>query len=140
MEVRRMIHNSNNEGEVYFGLFGDDFDPDEVTALVGIEPTKTARKGNPIPKQASWILSTGMIEDDVIDVYEMSSEIIEKLEPLKNQIIEVMKKYELEAVLEVVLKVTSDDSKSTPAIGFEANVIKFLSDVDAFIDVDTYRK
>ena len=135
-----MTHNSTNEGKVYFGLFGNDFDPNEVTALLGIQPTKTAEKRNPIPKRASWILSTGKIEADIIDVYEMSSEIIEKLEPLKSQIIEAMNKYKLEAVLEVVLTVTSDDSKSTPAIGFEVNVIKFLSDVGAFIDVDTYRK
>ena len=128
-----------NEGEVYFALFSNsDFDPNEVTTILGIQPTRTVKKGDLIPKQTSWELSTGKIKADYIDVYEMSSTIIKKLEPLTNEIIAVMKKYDLEAVLEVVLWITSDDSKSTPAIGFETDVIKFLSNVNAFIDIDTY--
>jgi len=41
--------------------------------------------------------------------------------------------------LEVVLTVTPDDSKSTPAIGFESEVIAFVHKVVATIDIDTYR-
>lgn len=128
-----------NEGEVYFALFADEFDPDEVTKIIGIEPTKTRRKGNPIPKHTSWVYSTGQVEDEVVDVYEMSSSLIAKLAPHAEEIIKAKEKFCLEAVLEVVLTVTPDDSKSTPAIGFESEVIAFVHKVGATIDIDTYR-
>jgi len=128
-----------NEGEVYFGLWGDDFDPDKISELLGIEPTSTARKGNPRPVQTSWKLSTGEVKADIIDVYEMSSALVKRLEPIEGKIIEAIAKYKLEAVLQVVLWVTTDDTKPTPAIGFEPEVIKFLSSVGASVDVDTYR-
>ncbi|WP_230552727.1 DUF4279 domain-containing protein [Teredinibacter turnerae] len=38
-----------NEGRVYFALDGDNFDPDKVTKLLGIEPTSIRRKGSRIP-------------------------------------------------------------------------------------------
>ena len=129
-----------NEGEVYVRLQGENFNPADVTALLGLEPTKTERKGDPIPRHTSWILSEGKLEADVIDVYEMSSALVRKLEPVAEHIVEAIRRYELEAVLQVVLWVTSDESKPTPAIGFEPNVISFLSTIGASIDVDTYRK
>lgn len=128
-----------NEGEVYFALFAEDFDPDEVTEIIGIEPTKTRRKGNPIRRHTSWIYSTGKIEDEVVDVYEMSSSLIAKLAPHAEKIIKAKEKFSLEAVLEVVLTVTPDDTKSTPAIGFESEVIAFVHKIGATIDIDTYR-
>lgn len=128
-----------NEGEVYFALFADEFDPDEVTNIVGIEPTTTRRKGNPIPRCTTWKYSTGMIKDEVVDVYEMSSSLIATLAPHADNIIKAKEKFGLEAVLEVVLTVTPDDTKSTPAIGFESDVIAFLHKVGATIDIDTYR-
>lgn len=42
-------------------------------------------------------------------------------------------------VLQVVLRISMDDTKPTPAIGFDAEVIEFLFSVGASIDVDTYR-
>ena len=129
-----------NEGEVYFGLYGEDFDPNEITTIIGIEPTSAQRKGNPIPKSTSWKLSVGKIESDLIDVYEMSSKLIEKLKPHKTKIISAISKHQLQAVLQVVLWVSSDDSVPTPAIGFEADSINFISSIGASIDIDTYRK
>jgi hypothetical protein len=126
-----------NEGRVYFGLFGDDFNPESLS--IGISPTRTARKGSPIPKQSSWIYSSERIQSDLIDVYEMSSALVTALSPHAQQIREAMKKHNLEAVLEVVLTITPDDSVSTPAVGFDSAVISFLHEVGASIDVDIYR-
>jgi len=137
--LARKRKKSMNEGEVYFALFGDEFEPDEVTKIIGIEPTNTRRKGNPIPRCTSWEYSTGMIEDEVVDVFEMSSSLIATLAPHAEKIIKAKEMYGLRAVLEVILTVTSDDSKSTPAIGFESDVITFLHKVGATIDIDTYR-
>lgn len=128
-----------NEGEVYFALYGGDFDPDEVSRLVGIEPTSTRHKGEPRPKHSSWKVSSGKVENDIIDVYEMSSTLVSRLQPYAEKIATVKQHMKLEAVLAVVLRITTDDSISTPAIGFESEVISFLNAVGASIDVDTYR-
>ena len=85
------------------------------------------------------VYSTGRIADEVVDVYEMSSSLIATLAPLADKIAKAKEMFGLEAVLEVILTVTPDDSKSTPAIGFESEVITFLHRVGATIDIDTYR-
>jgi hypothetical protein len=128
-----------NEGEVYFTLFGDDFDPSEVTRLVGLEPTSTRRKGNPIPKHTWWKVSTGKTEGELVDIYEMSSALVEKLTPQTQGILRATHELKLEAILEVVLYISMNESVSTPAIGFTPEVISFLSAVGASIDIDTYR-
>jgi hypothetical protein len=128
-----------NEGEVYFALKGESFDPDEITRLVGIEPTSIVRRGNPRPTYSSWKLSSGKIENDLIDIYEMSSAIISRLQPSIEKIITAKQQFKLTAILQVVLRITADNSISTPAIGFDAKVISFLSAVGASIDIDTYR-
>ena len=126
-----------NEGEVYFGLFGDDFDPAALS--IGVAPTKTRRKGNPTPKFSSWIYSTGKQKGEVVDIYKMASSLVAALEPFAEKIIEAKVAHRLEAILEVVLTITTDETKSTPAIGFDSHVIAFLHRVGASIDVDTYR-
>ena len=132
-----------NEGRVYFALDGDNFTPDEVTRVLGISPTKIALKGSRVsgrlPKYTTWSLSTENIENEYIDVYEMASSIIEQLEPKKEEIVKLIKKLNLRPRLEVVLTFSMNEEHSTPAIGFEASTVKFLADVGAFIDVDTYK-
>jgi hypothetical protein len=128
-----------NEGEVYLGLFGDDFDPDAVTQVIGVNPTKITRKGKPVPKYSSWRFSTGNIKDDAVNVYQMSSSLVKILTPYAENIVKAKNDFGLEAVLEVVLTITIDDSKSTPAIGFDSDVLAFLNKIGATIDIDTYR-
>jgi len=130
---------ASNKGEVYFALVGDDFDPSEVTQLVGLSPTSSGRKGAPIPKQGWWMISAGKVEGEIIDVYGMSSALVERLAPYSQRIIRAKQQLKLDAVLEVVLWISTDDSISTPAIGFTPEVVSFLNSVGASIDIDTYR-
>ncbi len=126
-----------NEGRVYFGLFGSDFDPDALD--LGIASTETRRRGDPRPKLSSWIFSSDKVVADLVDVYSMSAALVALLEPHAERIIAAMKAHELEAVLEVVLTISPDDSISTPAIGFDETVVSFMARVGGSIDVDTYR-
>ena len=87
----------------------------------------------------SWKLSTANIVNEYIDVYDMATEIINKLNPKKDMIIEAIKKFNATPRLEVVLWFSKNEEHSTPAIGFEIETIKFLGDISAFIDIDTYR-
>ena len=126
-----------NEGRVYFGLFGSDFDPESLD--LGIRPTKTQRRRDPRPKHSSWILSTDKVVSNVVDIYSMSSALVQSLLPFEEKIVAAMKAHHLEAVLEVVLTISADDSISTPAIGFDSVVVSFVSRVGGSIDIDTYR-
>ena len=127
-----------NEGEVYFALYGDEFDLQEVTRLVGIEPTLTKRKGSPRPKHTVWQVSSGKVEGDVIDVYKMSSELVSRLRPHTQRIADAKQQLGLEAEFQVVLWISTDETTPTPAIGFEQDCISFLNAVGATIDIDTY--
>jgi hypothetical protein len=131
-------------GEVYLNLFGDEFNPDEVNEHIGLVGATVRRKGErrpevPLPRVSSWAFSTGKIEDEVIDVYAMSEALITKLAPYVEKIVEVKEKFALTCVLQVVLRIDQDETKSMPAIGFEHAVIDFLNAVGGTIDIDTYR-
>ena len=132
-----------NEGRVYFALDGDDFDPDEVTKFLGIEPNSIKRKGSRIPGKVpannSWQLCTEQVVDEYIDIYEMSTEIVRQLIPLQDLIVQAIKKFNLSPRFQVVLWFSVDSKQSTPAIGFEKEIVEFLGRIGAFIDIDTYR-
>ena len=132
-----------NEGKVYFALDGDDFDPDKLTEFIGIKPTSVIRKGSKIPgkipKMNSWRLSTENIVNECIDVFEMTKEIVNKLKPLKHLIIQAKDRFKVSPRLEVVLWFSMNEKHSTPIIGFEVDTVKFLGEIGAFIDIDTYK-
>jgi len=128
-----------NEAEVYFSLFAKDFDPEEVTRLVGLQPTAARRRGDPTPKYSYWHFSSGKVVNDIIDVYELANRVVAQVKPHAERIAVAMNQLQLQAVLQVVLWITMDESKSTPAIGFEPEVIAFLSTLGASIDIDTHR-
>ena len=130
---------STNEGEVYFALEANDFDLNEVTKYIGIEPTYTKKKGYPIPKTTLWVYSSGKVKQDCIDVYDMASNLISTLEPKTDLIIKAINDFKLSPRLEVVLRFSYNENISTPAIGFDKKTIAFLSNVGAYIDVDTYK-
>ena len=129
-----------HEGQVHFALYGNEFDPDEVTRLVGIEPSFIRHAGTPNPRQASWKISSAKLATDVLDVYEMSSALVAGLVGRADQIVQAQRRFSLNAELEVVLWLALDESVPMPAIGFTPEVIAFLHTVGASVDVDTYRK
>ncbi len=132
-----------NEGRVYFALDGDNFDPDDITAFLGLEPTSIMRKGSripgKIPKISSWELSTDEIISDYIDVFEMSGKIVSILKPKINLILEAKKQFNVEPRFQIVLTLSMDEEHSTPAIGFEVETTEFLGAIGAFVDIDTYK-
>lgn len=129
-----------NECEIYFGLIGDNFDPNEVTKIIGIKPTKAKQKAEPIPKISYWNYSLGKIENEIIDVYELSSNLVSTLQPYESKIKKAIKQHNLRAVLEVVIWFSTNEEVSTPAIGFDETTIQFLNSIGATIDIDTYLK
>jgi len=130
---------ASNTGRAYFALGGYHFNPDDITRLLGIEPTSVdaagARSALDKPVISSWELSTDTITDDV-DVYKLTDIIIKQLEPVKEKILDVIKSHNLSPRIGVVLVLSTDKNESVPDVGFGARTIRFLAEIGAFINVE----
>ena len=122
--------------EVYFSLWGRDFDPDEVTRIVGITPTSTQRRAHPVPKMTRWVYSDGEQDTANTDIHACSARLVAALLPGQDRIAAVRQQYALEAALVVVLHPV--DVTSPPILHFPTEVIAFLGVVGASIDIDAY--
>lgn len=130
---------ASNKGRAYFALYGYHFNPDDITRLLGIEPTSInaagASSGLDKPVISSWELSTDTVTDDV-DVYKLTEMLIKQIEPVKEKILELCKSHNLSPRIGVVLTLSVDKDESSPEVGFGARTIRFLADIGAFINVD----
>lgn len=130
---------ASNEARAHFTLAGYHFNPDVVTQHLGIQPTSVdasgARSDLSKPVLSSWELSTGTVTDD-IDVYKLTDELIKKIEPAKDKILEICKSHNLSPRLGVVLVLSVDKGETVPDVGFGARTIRFLSEIGAFINID----
>lgn len=133
---------ASNEGRAYFSLSGYHFNPDDITRLLGIQPTSVdaagANSGLDKPVISSWELSTETVNSDEgdVDVYKLTDSILKQLEPIKEKIIEVCKSHNLSPRMGVVLTLSIDKDESSPDVGFGARMIRFLADLGAFINID----
>lgn len=130
---------ASNEGRAYFSLSGYHFNPDDITRLLGIQPTSVdaagANSGLDKPVISSWELSTDTATDDV-DVYDLTGTLIKQMEPVKEKILQVIKSHNLSPRIGVVLVLSVDKNESAPDVGFGARTIHFLADIGAFINVE----
>ncbi len=130
---------ASNQGRAYFTLAGYHFNPDEITRLLGIEPTSVDRAGASSdldkPVISSWELSTDTVTDDV-DVYALTDIIIKQLEPVKKKLLQVIESHNLSPRIGVVLVLSVDKDESSPDVGFGARTIRFLAEIGAFINVE----
>ena len=130
---------ASNKVRVFFALSGYHFDPDVISQLIGIEPTSVDASGarSPLDKPviSSWELSSETVSDD-IDVYKMTDNIIKKIEPAKEKILQVIKSHNLSPRIGVVLVLSGEKGETVPDFGFGARTIRFLAEIGAFINVD----
>jgi len=132
-----------NKGRAYFALVGYHFHPDEITRQLGLEPTATndagASSGLDKPVISSWEFSTKTItsETQELDLYKLiDDDILKKIEPLKDKIIEICKSHNLSPRISIVLTLSVDKDETSPEVGFGARVVKFCSEIGAFLNVD----
>ena len=134
---------ASNKGRAYFALVGYHFNPDDITRLLGLEPTSInyagANSSLDKPAISSWEFSTDTItsENQEVDIYKLiDDEILKKIEPAKDKIIEVCKNQNLSPRISVVLTLSVDKDESCPEVGFGSRVIKFCAEIGAFLNVD----
>ena len=134
---------ASNKGRAYLALVGYHFNPDDITHLLGLEPTSINNAGANSnldkPVISSWEFSTDTITSDnqEVDIYKLiDDEILKKIEPSKDKIIEVCKSHNLSPRISVVLTLSVDKDESCPEVGFGSRVIKFCAEIGAFLNVD----
>jgi len=132
-----------NIGRAYFGLYGYHFDPKIVTDFIGLEPTSTDDSGMrgslDKPVISSWEFSTETLTSDEqeLDLYKLiDDEILKKIEPAKDKIIEICKSHNLSPRIGIVLTLSIDKDETAPDVGFGARVIRFCADIGAFLNID----
>ncbi|RRN71278.1 DUF4279 domain-containing protein [Peribacillus simplex] len=132
----------------YFSVFGDEFPLEVVTDILGIEPTKTYKKGDIIEKinnlnlvstkirrrkETDWILSTGYQES--YDINNQLNTILKSLEGKTKELKQLKEKYSLEFLFMIVIQVENDEK---PAMYLQKNIIDFASLIQAEIHFDLY--
>ena len=134
---------ASNKGRAYFALYGYHFNPDDITRLLGLEPTSIndagANSNLDKPVISFWEFSTDTItsENQEVDIYKLiDDEILKKIEPAKDKIIEVCKSHNLSPRISVVLTLSVDKDESCPEVGFGSRVVKFCAEIGAFLNVD----
>ena len=138
-QVEEEIILTSNKGRAYFGLSGYHFNPDDITHILGIQPTTVnaagASSGIDKPVISTWELSTDLVTGNV-DIYDLTDIIIKQLEPVKEKILQVKESHNLSPRVGVVLELSVDKGEISPDVGFGARTIRFLADIGAFINVD----
>src|SRR5574340_1223427 len=118
-------------------LIAGNFDPEEITNVLGISPTKSWKKGDLISgttiarKFDGWILSAAE-RSDSNEVEEHIKPLLTKLLPLKDRIAEVYKEFELEAEINCAVYVTDE----TPVLYMSAVTLREISELNASVDID----
>ena len=91
------------------------------------------------PVISSWEFSTETITSETqdLDIYKLiDDEILKKIEPAKDKIIEICKSHNLSPRISVVLTLSIDKDETTPDVGFGARVIKFCAESGACSNID----
>jgi hypothetical protein len=122
-----------------FTLTGENFDPDEVTRRLGLEPTKSWKAGDlQVPgatirhKVAGWRLRTP--REKSFDVGPHVAALVESLKPLIPRINAVQQALQLEAEFSCVVYIKDQ----SPAVYFERAVLDVVEALKAEIDIDIY--
>ncbi len=130
---------TSNKGRAYFALSGYHLNPEDVTRMLGIEPTAInaagANSSLDKPVISSWELSTEM-EVGEVDTYEMTRGLLKKLEPVKDNILKAIEAYNLSPRMGIVLVLSVDKGEVGPEVGYGSRAIRFMSDIGAFINIE----
>lgn len=129
---------SKTQVKAYYSLFGDHFDPDEVSSKLEITPTSVTRKGDIINvkhryPETSWTLGTDYEES--LDVNDQLIKVMNVLKEKASQINTIQVQNQLKSKFFIVIVM---ENGYTPALYFDSDLIRFADSIHAEIDVDLY--
>lgn len=122
---------------VSFDFFGATFDPDAITARLGIEPTSAHRTGDPIKEDKGrwprdrWRITIG--PKNTIEIGDMLTDLLARLAPAEGALSQVCIENRVEPMITCAVE---PNSATTPYILFPENVVKWSARHDVAIAVD----
>lgn len=122
-----------------FTLTGIGFDPDEVSRILGLIPTKVWRYGNQIQntllkrEHDGWSLSTELSERG--DLSKQVNIILEILYEKSHDIKKICEDFNINGEISCVIYAKLEE---LPEIHFSHEIIRKASELNAEIDVDLY--
>lgn len=125
--------------KIYFRMMGENYDVNEITERLGIKPSQTWKEGDLIRNTGrrrtytAWIYSTDTVE--TLDLNMLIKEITGVFLPVKDEIIELKKLYDLDISIDFVISIRR---KQPPAVYFKEDFIEFVAKIEARMDLDTY--
>jgi hypothetical protein len=141
----KIVNNEEKEFEIKANLVITDFEcfPDEITRILGIQPTETWRKGDSIlsiakniRKQNGWILKS-IIDPKNNTVNVQVESLLSIISPNIEKFANLPSDAEVELACIVYINRTGE-SIGFPEIGFSSNTISVLAKINAVIDIDLY--
>ena len=130
--------------KIELSIFGELFNPKELTEKIAVLPTSFGVKGDQISpqtikgkvrkkKETSWEFSTGLIE--TFDFEDAFSIIKTNFQTKEDIISSFVKEYDLAVKLFVIIKAGND---TAPGIYMDKEVLSFITQIGAEIDIDIY--
>ena len=123
----------------YFTIMGD-FDPDDLTNMLGLQPDSSRRAGEP-RRNGRGVYPCALWSFGRCDRYDVivAQQIKETIAPLKDKIPilnQIREQYDAAFTIEVVPEIYPGGS--TPALGPDLEIIDFCHAIRAEIDIDLY--
>jgi len=122
---------------LYFVFYADEFNTEQITAELNIQPTSVKIKNDPIPKSTSWNFRIDVGSE--IDLETPLEKLIDIFEPKIEQIRRLKKRFNLETRLQFVIDIDINPESSTPFFGLNNRTIKFLNETKTAVDFDLYK-
>lgn len=128
----------NTNVKVEFKVVGDNFSPDIITERLGVYPTVSWLKNEPIPnrekllrKTCLWSLCVGYEES--INIMIQIEQVIKKLAKVRETLVILKKEFDLNYYIDVFINIENGEK---PAINLDYTTIKFLHDIEAEFRMD----
>lgn len=124
---------------VYLSIFGEVFDPDTLTDLVGITPTGTGIKSQlsdskrTTNKDTFWDLSVGPVNSLFLE--EVNDSLLKKIKGSESIIFQYMTEHNLLAKFNIILEIVDGQ---TASLYFNRAFLKCIEQLQAEVDIDTY--
>ena len=120
-----------------FSVYGECFDLEELTHIIGFPPTEKAYKGDALKHRISeetfWEYKFLPIEtlyiSDCLDVFE------QKVHPFLEELSAFIKTHQLTALFQFCVNIYNEE---VPALSFDTSAIDLLHQLNGWIDIDQY--
>ncbi|ELI7922609.1 DUF4279 domain-containing protein [Yersinia enterocolitica] len=123
----------------YFSIYGDSFDIEGISQRLCLKPDDVRVKGLvPLGRkrpsiETSWKISTE--DEESYDINVQLDKLIALLKDKKSELQNIKNTYGVNFIFVFVVKIENGEK---PGMRFDVEKIKFISDINAEIDIDLY--